>query len=118
MGKLRHTWKRGGKQWLSKYGIIRTQVSLPTKSGMEAADFLEMSDAGVGGKLPQTRKHTVTQVTWDKDKGGGRGIQERQEPKYLLSESQALRRVMLRARKCSGPIATLVCDLGHGTSAS
>lgn len=73
MGKLRHTWKRGGKQWLSKYGIIRTQVSLPTKSGMEAADFLEMSDAGVGGKLPQTRKHTVTQVTWDKDKRGGKG---------------------------------------------
>lgn len=44
-------------------------------------------------------------------------MQERQEPRCLLPESQALDGAMRGARKLSGPITILVCDLGRAPSA-
>lgn len=71
-------WFEKGEKSVDEGKCCHSNPGQPLPSlGWRLQIFLEMSDAQVGGELPQTRKQmTVNQATWDKDMGG-RGMQKR-----------------------------------------
>lgn len=66
-----------GEKSVDEYKCCHSNPGQPLPSLGRRLQIFEMSDARVGGELPQTRKQmTVNQATWDKDMGG-KGMQKR-----------------------------------------